>query len=88
MTQDTQETAQFEGLTCRKVLIKTMEGEEGYSWVSDELKEVVLEKLGARVMWRLVDMKRGEPDPKLFEIPPDYKEVSSGWKPPTMPPPR
>jgi hypothetical protein len=70
------------------VLLKTHDGQSGYSWVSDELKEAMLEQIGTRYSYRLTEIVRGEPDPRQFEIPPDYKEVPHGWNPPGVPAPR
>ncbi len=72
----TPDRAQIEGLNCRKVLIETTEGESGYLWISDDLREVLIEQVGTRYSWRLTGIVRGEPDPKLFEIPPDYEDVT------------
>ncbi|MFZ0961282.1 MAG: hypothetical protein WAO35_10285 [Terriglobia bacterium] len=81
-TPGTLETAQIEGLTCRKVLIKTEGGESGYLWISDDIHEVIREEIGTRYSWQLTHIIRGEPDPQLFEIPPDCKEVPPQGKPP------
>jgi hypothetical protein len=75
-THDSPEPVQMEGLTCRKVLIKTEDGESGAIWISDELHEVIREEIGTRCTWRLTDIVRGEPDPRLFEIPSGYKEAT------------
>jgi len=51
--------------------------EDGESWYSQELHEVVLRKRSdprsGESVYRLTDIRRGEPDASLFQVPGGYK---------------
>jgi hypothetical protein len=79
--QDVPEPVQLEGLKCRKVLIKTEDGEAGTVWLCDERGVVVRQEVGPRVTWQLTHILGGEPDPALFKVPPDYQDETGKEKP-------
>lgn len=76
----------IEGVLAEGQLTRTIhtdgEGQESVwtseVWRSPELKEIVLNRLlrpGSEQTTRLTQVKLGEPDPALFQVPPGYKIV-------------
>jgi hypothetical protein len=64
-------------LLCRRLLLHSDERQEsvGYAWIAEELVEVIQEEVitpQSRYSWRLFDIRREEPTPGLFDIPPNF----------------
>lgn len=69
---------QIEGLLCRRYKTIQTDGATVESWFSDELMEVVVEKLVSNTRertTRLFNIQRVEPDSSLFSLSSDYKVV-------------
>jgi len=64
----------FEGLPCQKMIYQSADGKGTLtSWIARELQVVVFEVLetpSEKHTWKLTNIQRGEPEPALFEPPP------------------
>ena len=64
----------FEGLPCQKMIHQSADGKGTLtSWIARELQVVVFEVLetpSEKHTWKLTNIQRGEPEPALFEPPP------------------
>jgi hypothetical protein len=76
--QDDLGQRQTEGLLCHGYVIKDPRGFVAEVWISDELNEIVLERKTSQAeesVFRLFQIRRGEPESTLFEVPNDFTEA-------------
>jgi hypothetical protein len=64
----------FAGLPCQKMIYQSADGKGTLtSWIARELRVVlfeVFETPSEKHTWKLTNIQRGEPEPALFELPP------------------
>jgi hypothetical protein len=74
--QDDLGQRQIEGLSCHGYVVNDPRGFVAEVWISDELSEIVFERKTSQAEESLLfQIRRGEPESPLFEVPNDFTEV-------------